>query len=560
MSRLRPLALALLLGTPPTAGVRAEATGSFEPADRVVLPTPGEVPETVDQAGAPEAVQEGTAAPTATPAPVAVEAPAGPAAPKAPANPFQGEDGRPVKRRAPPLDAKNPLAPEQALMRRARLGDSGMLEVATPEGVRALTVDPVLQRQLTHVMSSYRTPHAAAVVLEPSTGKVLAMAQHAQDAPEDFGLAVRAAYPAASVFKLITASALVRHGLGPTTQECYDGGLRRISKRELLSAGSRCASLADAMGQSTNVIFGKLTHQHLTPAALEAEAERFGFNRSIPFAIPVERSEARIPEAAFAFAETGAGFGDVYLSPLHGALIAATIANGGVWKDPTLFEALPALPGAAPEDAEQGVPALVAEAGATPTDVPPDGTPTEAQEGILVASVGGPDTLTLPDPAGDPAMERRLPRALEASLGTASALSASASPDPIAAGAGLRIMDAEQAAALAEMLEATVTRGTARRIFSERGYKVEGAVGKTGTLADRRPFRDYSWFIGYAPKDNPRVAVAVVVVNDPVWHIRATWLGREAMRLALARLEGEVAHVVSAAPEAVPVLTPEPLP
>src|SRR5690606_37716934 len=137
--------------------------------------TPGEVPEAVDQAGAPEAVPEGPAAPAAPPAPVAVEAPEGPAAPKAPANPFQGEDGRPVKRRAPPLDAKNPLAPEQALMRRARLGDSGMLEVATPEGVRALTVDPVLQRQLTHVMSSYRTPHAAAVVLEPSTGKVLAM-------------------------------------------------------------------------------------------------------------------------------------------------------------------------------------------------------------------------------------------------------------------------------------------------------------------------------------------------------------------------------------------------
>src|SRR5690606_16694211 len=104
------------------------------------------------------------------------------------------------------------------------------------------------------------------------------------------------------------------------------------------------------------------------------------------------------------------------------------------------------------------------------------------------------------------------------------------------------------------------TRGTARRVFAERGYRVEGAVGKTGTLADNRPFRDYSWFIGYAPKDNPRVAVAVVVVNDPIWHIRATWLGREAMRLALARLEGAVAHVVSAAPRRVPVPTPDPLP
>jgi hypothetical protein len=65
---------------------------------------------------------------------------------------------------------------------------------------------------------------------------------------------------------------------------------------------------------------------------------------------------------------------------------------------------------------------------------------------------------------------------------------------------------------------------------------VPGAVGKTGTLADRKPFRDYSWFVGFAPKDNPKVAVAAVIVNEPLWRIRATWLGREAMRLGLARL------------------------
>ncbi|HLT31312.1 MAG TPA: penicillin-binding transpeptidase domain-containing protein, partial [Myxococcaceae bacterium] len=487
--------------------------------------------------------------------------PPAPAAAQAPPNPFEGEAGRRVKRRAPPLDAPNPLPSELALMRRARLGDSGMLEVTTPEGVRALTVDPVLQRQLTHVMASYRTPHAAAVVLDPSTGKVLAMAQHAHEAPEDHGLPVRAAYPAASIFKIITASALVRHGLGPTTQECYDGGLRRISKRDLLSPGSRCASLADAMGQSTNVIFGKLTHQHLTAAALREEAERFGFNRSIPFAIPVEPSEARIPETAFALAETGAGFGDVYLSPLHGALIASTIANGGIWKDPILFESLPPLPGAVAETdapAQDALPvagaaAALASSGTSAAETVA-GKVAETTGEIRVAPTA--DTDRLPPTAGASSTRTGGGEAPTAPLSVSESVAASAA----AGGEVVRIMDAEHAAALAEMLEATVTRGTARRVFAERGYRVEGAVGKTGTLADNRPFRDYSWFIGYAPKDNPRVAVAVVVVNDPIWHIRATWLGREAMRLALARLEGEVAHVVSAAPMKVPVLTPEPLP
>ena len=61
-----------------------------------------------------------------------------------------------------------------------------------------------------------------------------------------------------------------------------------------------------------------------------------------------------------------------------------------------------------------------------------------------------------------------------------------------------------------------------------------GAVGKTGSLADKKPFRDYTWFVGYAPKENPQVAVAALIVNDYVWRIRAPWLAREAMRLYLA--------------------------
>ncbi|HLT28620.1 MAG TPA: hypothetical protein VK013_01155, partial [Myxococcaceae bacterium] len=150
MSRLRPLALALLLGTPPTSGPRAETSGSFERPAQVVLPTPSEAPESMDGAGAPQAVSTDHAEPAAAEAgatetgatetgATAVPPPA-PAAAQAPPNPFEGEAGRRVKRRAPPLDAPNPLPSELALMRRARLGDSGMLEVTTPEGVRALTV------------------------------------------------------------------------------------------------------------------------------------------------------------------------------------------------------------------------------------------------------------------------------------------------------------------------------------------------------------------------------------------------------------------------------------
>ncbi|MFL5350234.1 MAG: penicillin-binding transpeptidase domain-containing protein, partial [Hyalangium sp.] len=101
---------------------------------------------------------------------------------------------------------------------------------------------------------------------------------------------------------------------------------------------------------------------------------------------------------------------------------------------------------------------------------------------------------------------------------------------------GEQVLPPEVQRALADMMEQTVKNGTARRIFRERAFRVPGAVGKTGTLADKSPFHDYSWFVGFAPKDHPRVAVAAIVVNEPLWRIRGTWLGREAMRLALERL------------------------
>jgi hypothetical protein len=44
------------------------------------------------------------------------------------------------------------------------------------------------------------------------------------------------------------------------------------------------------------------------------------------------------------------------------------------------------------------------------------------------------------------------------------------------------------------------------------------------------------------------VAVAAVIVNDPYWRIRATWLGREAMRLALQRLPKPPQAVAEKAP------------
>lgn len=355
----------------------------------------------------------------------------------------------PVPSRAtePPIAHVKPLPKGQDLLALARRGSDGSYEVTRAGQAEPLTIVPSLQAQLTQILRNYQTPYAAVVALDPATGHVLAMAEHSEAAPTLRGLTTRAVFPAASIFKLVTATALLEAGVPADEEECFHGGKRRLSPKLLVDSerDGQCFDLGTALAQSANVVFAKLTLKHLSAQKLRARAEALRFNRSLSFPIPTDISLAAIPDDDFGLASTGAGFGDVYLSPLHGAALAAAVANGGLWKSPVLFAR---------------------------------------------------DAPTAP--------------------------------------AAERVMTEEQARALTDMMERTVTLGTARQVFRERGMRVKGAVGKTGSLADKRPFRDYSWFVGFAPRDAPRVAVAAVIVNEPKWRIRAAWLAREAMRLYLA--------------------------
>jgi cell division protein FtsI/penicillin-binding protein 2 len=95
----------------------------------------------------------------------------------------------------------------------------------------------------------------------------------------------------------------------------------------------------------------------------------------------------------------------------------------------------------------------------------------------------------------------------------------------------MRIIDERVAEALGAMMRETVTRGTAQRAFSRPPRELRGVhvAGKTGSLNEQRPFRDHTWFVGYAPAEDPQVVVASVVVNGPLWRVRAPWVAREAL-------------------------------
>jgi peptidoglycan glycosyltransferase len=220
---------------------------------------------------------------------------------------------------------------------------NGYLVSTTSGGRAALTLDPRLQEATDEVFKTFQVPYGAAVVLSIPDGRVLAMVgRSAVDprlGPEE--LALRAWAPAASVFKVVSASALVEAGVLASTRTCYHAGVSSILPDNLVDLPAldrRCETLAFGVGKSQNAILAKLATQHLTASSLARAGQAFGFGQTIPFELPIEPSHLDVPADSLEFARTAAGFWHSTLSPMHGALLAAAIANHGDMPAPTLVE------------------------------------------------------------------------------------------------------------------------------------------------------------------------------------------------------------------------------
>lgn len=92
----------------------------------------------------------------------------------------------------------------------------------------------------------------------------------------------------------------------------------------------------------------------------------------------------------------------------------------------------------------------------------------------------------------------------------------------------------EVTATLREMLVEVTTRGTAARAFrGADGAPLLGSVrvaGKTGTLSGTNPAGRYRWFVGVAPADAPRVAIAAVVVETERGGANASHVAAQTLR------------------------------
>lgn len=213
----------------------------------------------------------------------------------------------------------------------------------TDGGRAELTLDPRLQQSTEGVLRAFQIPFGAAVVVSVPDGRVLAMVGQSSADPRlgASELALRAWAPAASVFKVISATALVENGVPGSTRTCYHGGVSSIVADNLVDMPAidrSCQTLAFGLGKSQNAIIAKLATRHLTAGELARVGHSFGFEEAIPFELPIEPSHLDVPGDGLEFARTAAGFWHSTLSPMHGALLAATIANRGDMPAPMLIE------------------------------------------------------------------------------------------------------------------------------------------------------------------------------------------------------------------------------
>ena len=175
--------------------------------------------------------------------------------------------------------------------------------------------------------------------MEPRTGRILAMADKSLTIDH---LVLHAGFPAASLFKVVTTTAaLERGGVQPQSMIRFRGGtytLNQLNYRTDNLRDTRVMSVAEGLGRSCNPVFARLALNHLNPSILRHYARVFGFNSPLEFDIPLSQSSAFIPTDDFELSRAAAGFGDVFISPVHAAVLMSQIATSGVRPRPSLID------------------------------------------------------------------------------------------------------------------------------------------------------------------------------------------------------------------------------
>ncbi|UFN43023.1 peptidoglycan D,D-transpeptidase FtsI family protein [Nocardioides okcheonensis] len=301
----------------------------------------------------------------------------------------------------------------------------------------------------------------AVVALEPTTGRILAMASTPTFDPNNFAShdftavgelgeklnadprqplinrTIGTTLPPGSTFKLVTAAAAIESGNYDADSMVPGGSGFKLPQSSTVignhdggDCGGRRITMTQAMQVSCNVTFLSLANE-LGNDAMADQAEKFGFNdTSLEDLGGQARSLYPRDMDAPQTAMSGIGQSSVTATPLQMAMVAAAIANDG-----------------------------------------------DVMRPYVVDEVRAPNLSVL---------DRTEPQSISKAISSTTADE------------------------LTKMLVATVDTGTATPAQIP-GVEVAGKTGTAQSTAERPP---YAWFVSFAPADDPQVAVAVLVQSS----------------------------------------------
>ncbi len=333
-----------------------------------------------------------------------------------------------------------------------------------------VTVDMDIQTVAGNLLGNAK---GAVVVMEPSTGRILALQAYPDFDPntvaanwdtlkddENSPLVNRATqglYPPGSTFKLVSSLAVMENinDWKTRTYECT--GEAEFENKVIHCYNNKAHGTVDleqALTVSCNCYFAQLATE-VGASKLKGVMEQVGMETPAEFDLAYSQNKIGLKADATEseLVETAIGQGKTAVTPLYMAMLASAIANEGIMMQPYIVDHIQYNNG---KTGMQTVPKKLAE-----------------------------------------------------------------------------ICTTEEASTLRDMMISVVTNGTGTAA-SVNGVTV---AGKTGT-AENATGNDHSWFVGFAPAEDPKVAVAVVIENSNAYG-SATPIAGKVIQEALNQLENE---------------------
>lgn len=206
-------------------------------------------------------------------------------------------------------------------------------------------IEPELNNYIDDLILRYRPDYTAVVAIQPHTGRIMAMSSYIRSESLSQNMAIHSGFPAASIFKIVTAAAAIDTGIAsPNSVYKYNGKDTSLYKSNVLrhknNKWTRNTSLSRAFALSINTVFGRIGVFEVGAQNLQAYANSFGFNRPLPVDIAIESSKTGFrADDEWSIAEAASGYTrKTTISPVHAAMIASVIANDGVLVEPNLID------------------------------------------------------------------------------------------------------------------------------------------------------------------------------------------------------------------------------